>query len=446
MLDDCKRPMALLASLLLLTVFLMPPAVAEDAALIDYAASVRLDAQSETARQEVTVRIFVDGDTTHFNVPETVRPDGVLKARYIAINTPESTGRIEEWGKKASRFTQEKLQNADSIFIESDTDSWNLDSTSTRDLVWVWYRPAGEASYRNLNIELLQEGLALPNNAGGNRYGQACLSAAAQARANRLHIYSGEKDPDFFYGDAIELTLRELRLHPEIYEGKKVAFNGIVTVNHSNAVFIEDFDEESGLYFGITAYYGFNLSGGGMEVLHIGNEVRIVGTMQYYEAGHAWQVSGLNYRMMKPKDPGNIQKLSEGHEPSWQVITPEQFNSTVRIASEEESADYAFAELAQGTTVSIAGLPVVGIKAYAQDSSRSGAHLLHCGFDEKVWIWVPPLYDDAGRLLNPDDFTDTVIDASGVVVYDDSVNGFVIRVFTSDGVTIHHYEEGEKAS
>ena len=440
MLDDCKRPMALLASLLLLAVFLMPPAVAEDAARIDYAASVKLDAQSETARQEVTVRTFVDGDTTHFNVPVTVHPDGVLKARYIAINTLESTGKIEEWGKAASRFTREKLESADSIVIESDSGSWNLDSTSTRDLVWVWYRPEGETEYRNLNIELLQEGLALPNNAGGNRYGEVCLAAAAQARANKLRIYSGEKDPDFFYGDAIELTVKELRLHPEAYEGKKVAFSGVITVNHNNAVFLEDFDEETGLYFGITAYYGFNLSGGGLEVLHVGNEARIVGTMQYYEAGHAWQVSGLNYRMMKPSDPGNIQKLSEGHEPSWKEITPEQFNGTVTIASEEESKEYSFAELAQGTTVSVTGLPVVGFKDYAPDSSRAGAHLLDCGFDEKVWLYVPPLYDSEGRLLEGTDFTGATVDARGVVVFDDSVNCYIIRVYTPDGVAIHQYE------
>ena len=37
--------------------------------------------------------------------------NGVLKARYIAINTPESTGSIEPWGKKAANFTKTKLQS-----------------------------------------------------------------------------------------------------------------------------------------------------------------------------------------------------------------------------------------------------------------------------------------------------------------------------------------------
>ena len=87
----------------------------------------------------------------------------MLKARYLAVNTPESTGKIEEWGKAASRFTREKLENAEEIWIESDDTAWNLDSTGARFLVWVWYRPQGEQDFRNLNIELLQEGLAIAN-------------------------------------------------------------------------------------------------------------------------------------------------------------------------------------------------------------------------------------------------------------------------------------------
>ena len=69
--------------------------------------------------------MFIDGDTTHFyinqsgnynNISKTPGIDGVLKARYLGVNTPESTGKIEEWGKKASKFTQEKLATATSIY------------------------------------------------------------------------------------------------------------------------------------------------------------------------------------------------------------------------------------------------------------------------------------------------------------------------------------------
>ena len=110
--------------------------------VVDYAAQLKLNMNSSTLKQEVTVKTYVDGDTVHFHVPETVMPGGVLKARFLAVNTPESTGKIEEYGKAASNFTKEKLQNAVSIILESDNDSWNADSTGGRYLVWVWYKTA----------------------------------------------------------------------------------------------------------------------------------------------------------------------------------------------------------------------------------------------------------------------------------------------------------------
>ena len=109
---------------------------------VDYAASVKLDMSSDTLKQEVTVHTHIDGDTTHFNVPNSVMENGILKARYLAINTPESTGKIEPYGKTASNFTKEKLANAVSIIIESDNNKWNPDSTGARYLVWVWYKTA----------------------------------------------------------------------------------------------------------------------------------------------------------------------------------------------------------------------------------------------------------------------------------------------------------------
>lgn len=92
-------------------------------ATVDYASLLKLDMSSETLKQVVTVKNYVDGDTTHFNVPQNVAEGGVLKARYLAIDTPESTGKIEAYGKKASKFTKEKLSSASSILVESDNGS-----------------------------------------------------------------------------------------------------------------------------------------------------------------------------------------------------------------------------------------------------------------------------------------------------------------------------------
>lgn len=434
------RSMALLTLAVLLAVSLCAPTLAEETEFVDYAGTLGFRVGSETAKQKVTVKTFIDGDTTHFNVPLSVSSDGVLKARYLACNTPESTGKIEEWGKKASRFTHEKLENAEEIWVESDDSQWNTDSTSTRFLVWVWYRPQGEQGFRCLNVELLQEGLAIANSSAQNRYGDTCMAAIAQAREKKLNIYSGEKDPDFFYGDAIELTIKELRLHPEEYNGKKVAFNGIITVDHSNSVFLEDYDEETGLYFGISAYYGFNMSGAGLDILTVGNEARIVGTMQYYEAGQTWQVAGMTYRMMKPKDPGNIQKLSEGHEPSWKETDPESFWESVTLDTENGPEVYDFAYLALDTSVSMTA------KAEMVDSVSSELIYLECSDcgPDSVKVYAPPLYDETGRALTAEDFSVTVdeergvtsarlIQVHGIVDYYDGE--YYIRVYTQDGIT-----------
>ena len=196
---------------------------------VDYAAQAKLDKNAGTAQEEVTVKLFVDGDTTHFFVPSSVMAGGVLKGRFLAVNTPESTGKIEEYGKKASAFTKEKLSAATSIIIESETAAWEADSTGDRFLVWVWYKTADSQDYRNLNIELLQNGLAIASSSANNRYGDICMAAINQAKAQKCNVYSGEKDPDFYYGAAIEMTLRELRTNVEAYNGKKVAFSGILS-------------------------------------------------------------------------------------------------------------------------------------------------------------------------------------------------------------------------
>ena len=75
----------------------------------------------------------------------------------------------------------------------------------------------------------------MANSAANNRYGSYCTAAIAQAKEQKLNIYSGQKDPDFYYGEAVELTLKELRTNIEQYNGIKVAFSGVITMNEKNS-------------------------------------------------------------------------------------------------------------------------------------------------------------------------------------------------------------------
>lgn len=411
---------------------------AEVAEFIDYAGQLKLDMTSDTLKQEATVKSFVDGDTTHFHVPVDVAENGVLKARYLAINTPESTGKIEEYGKAASKFTKEKLSNATSIIIESDDSTWDIDSTGGRYLVWIWYRTSDSEDYRNLNVEILQNGLAIASSSANNRYGTTCTAAIANAKACKLNIYSGQKDPEFFYGDAIELDLKELRTHLEEYNGSKVAFEGVVTRNNNNGVYVEEYDSDNDMYFGIYVYYGFSLNGEGIEILKVGNRVRIVGTVSYYENGGTYQVSGLTYRQMKPNDPGNIQKISEGHEPAYVPVTPEQFaTGGVTIEVGEEKRVYPFTELAMDTSIFMHGLEVVGVYTTTnEDSSSYGAMTFTCksadGYD--ITVRTNVLYDEDKNMLTADEFEGRIIDVRGLVAFYDG--SYQIKVLSAEDLTI----------
>lgn len=403
----------------------------------DYASELKLNMSSETKKQVVTVKTYVDGDTTHFNVPEDVIPGGVLKARYLAIDTPESTGKIEEYGKKASEFTKKTLSSAVSILVESDSEKWNLDSTGSRYLVWVWYKTSEDGEYRNLNLEILQNGLAAASSTGNNRYGDICLSALAQARAENLNVYSGEKDPDFYYGDAIELTLKELRLNAADYTNKKVAFEGVITRNDGRSIYVEEYDSDTDMYFGITVYYGYGLSGAGLSMIAVGNRSRIVGTVQYYEAGGTYQVSGLTYRQMKPDDPSNVQKISDGHDPAFVTISADKFVSG-KVTLDGDTREYSFAELAQSTTVSINGLTVKDIyTTTSDDSSSKGAMTLTCEADGvTVYVRTAVLTDKDGKVVTQETFAGKNINVRGVVDYYDGK--YQIKVLSLGDITVNN--------
>ena len=403
---------------LLLLALLALPALADGT---DYAVSRQPGESTGTRVMEASVLTFVDGDTTHFSVPEEEFPGGVLKGRYLAIDTPECTGKVEPFGQAASDFTREKLSSAVSILLESDTAEWELDSTGQRTLVWVWYRLSEGEPYRNLNIELLQNGLAAGSGVARNRYGQTCAKALEQAKEEKRNLYSGQPDPDFYYGDAIELTIRELREHPEEYAGKKVAFTGSLILNDGGSVYAEAFDPETGRYYGMSVYYGYNLSGGGLEALHVGNQTRIVGTFQYYEAGGVWQVSDVKYRMMKPDDPDNLRKLSDGKKPAYQRLTAGELLREGPLLTAASAA--------------LQGLTVESAETVTKEDGKISLRLECRQEEETVWIQTLPLTGAMEALLPAEQYLHHQIDVQGMVECGEE--GVSLLVFQPEGILLH---------
>ena len=407
---------------------------------VDYAADLKLDMSSDSLKQEVTVHIYIDGDTTHFNVPESVMEGGILKARYLAINTPESTGRIEPWGKAASNFTKERLKNATSIIIESDNDTWNADSTGGRYLVWVWYKTAEMEDYRNLNLEILQNGLAIASNSAQNRYGDVCVKAIDQAKAEKLYVHSTEKDPDFHYGAAQEMTLKELRANITSYEGTKVAFEGVIAAIYDGSFYVEEYDEETGMSYGVSAYYQTGgLPGKALEFIQLGNRVRVVGSVTYFEAGDIWQVSGLTYSLMSPDDPSNFQLISSDHEPRYPLTSPADFfdkkiSMVVNVTEDGEETEkektFTYAELALDTSISMNDLLVTSTKI-----NKNNEVTLTCvssGYQVKVFLGL--LYDADGNRITENTYKNCIINVKGLV--DKYYEDYQIRVLSASDITV----------
>ncbi len=421
---------------------------------VDFASQLKFNPNSGKKYAEVTVHAYIDGDTTHFSINDSDFDGKVLKARYLGINTPESTGTIEPWGKKASKYTKTQLQAATSIIIESDSATWNADSTGDRYLVWVWYKTAEDEEYRNINLEILQQGLAFGSNASGNTYAEYTMGALNQAKNLKLYVFSKEKDPEFYYGGAIELSLKELKANCEKYDGKLVKFEAVVAKTIGPTFYVEEYDAENDMYFGmqIFAGYGCPIEGD----FKIGNRMSIVGKVSYYENGDTYQISSLSYDVMDPTWAGGCSILETGHSASFReldiaTLMDSKIELETWVETEDENGElveelvtreFEYGELAHYSTVSMKNLTVKSVWTTVNpESSSLGALTITCtdasGREidirtaDKLRIEVDGETVDVTEDFFP---KGTVISVKGII---DSYDGdYQIKVFAYSDITI----------
>lgn len=385
---------------------------------VDYASQFKYDETSNRAREVVTLRTHVDGDTSHFN--STVDSTGILKARYLAIDTPESTGKVQPWGKAASRFTKEALTNAYQIMIESNDDKWNLDSTASRYLVWVWYRPTEGADWKLLNLEIMQNGLAAAKNIGSTCYSEIMNKAYSQAVAFKLKYYSDEKDPEYPYGNAISIDLRELRTNIEEYKDQKISVDGLVTRIAGQTAYIESYDAETDRTYGLPVYMGYTA----FPIIEKGNILTFVGIVQLYETAGTYQLSGLTYIATKPDYKDNIKLISTGNAVVPTEITGSELNSD--------------GELLQATNVTISNLRVNEVYTTDNGGNNDDAMTLTCSDSKGVTttIRTSVLYDKEGNLITEADVLNKTISITSGIV--DKYNGsYQIHLFSYDDLVIN---------
>lgn len=139
----------------------------------------------KTERIEVKYYAYVDGDTAKFEI------DGeIITVRFLGINTPETvdtTKSEEPYGKEASNYTKDKLENATKIELEYDSKVQEKDKYD-RILAWIW------VDNSLLQEELVGNGLAeiymLQNN---YRYAGILQLAEENAKDNKIGIWSEER-------------------------------------------------------------------------------------------------------------------------------------------------------------------------------------------------------------------------------------------------------------
>ncbi len=426
---------------------------------VDYASKVHLDLDDPSSKkQEVKVRLFIDGDTTHFdplsNVSDFAATQNYIKARYLAVNTPESTGTIEKWGKTASIFTKSKLESAESIIVESDDDKWNIDSTGERYLLWIWYVPEGaevaEENYRNLNIELLQEGYGKGSAIVDSRYENDANLALIQAQRLQEHVFSPAStvDENFFEGEAANITLRELRFHAADYEGRAVRVEGTVVARFSNSAYIEDYDEEVGTSYGFSVFYGYN-TGKILDILTVGNRVSVRGKVTEFQG--TYQISDVEYDMFEPDAETNTFRIDdETAEIPFKVTDAKTIvNGTGMISAQFEVYDEELGEetlkpfsidsreAIMSTSVTVEHLKIDHMYTTNNGGDSDGAISIYCIADDgtEITIRTQVLKKDDKSLVTEADFTvggyitvkgivDKFTDKNGKVSYQVAVHKF----------------------
>ena len=99
---------------------------------------------------EATLIKTTDGDTATFRLSS----GKVVIIRFHGIDTPESTGSVEKWGKSASTFCANILKNAESFVLEATATPAEVDSYGVRYLGYVWYRNDANDDWKNLIFQI----------------------------------------------------------------------------------------------------------------------------------------------------------------------------------------------------------------------------------------------------------------------------------------------------
>ena len=245
------------------------------------------------------VDAYTDGDTTRFRLAD----DEIVNVRYHGVDTPESTGGVEKWGKAASNFTKKTLQKATEIVLEATAPKAQHDSYGSRYLGYVWYKTADSNEFRCLNLELVENGFSDNKciNTSEFKYYSYFKKANDFAKSIKLRLYSDLEDP-LYSTDPVELSIKDFWDNTDAYydsdtdSGAKVTFKAYLkSYTRSNSgtytYVAAQTDPETGETHEINVYTGYDSNSA--SSMKLGHLYVFYGSVQNYYG--SFQISGILY-------------------------------------------------------------------------------------------------------------------------------------------------------
>ena len=290
---------------------------------------------------QFTLKTAIDGDTAHFTPLKDSTGSGTMKARFYGIDTPESTGKVQEYGKPASKFTKSILEEANkngTIVVSSAQEEYgkpNPDSTGSRYVSLVWVNLTKKNASMDelvlLNLWIVQEGLSWVKNVQDMpRYADTFYKAEDQAKKYKLNLHSGLPDPTFNYDDYEDVSLIDIQDevalsiadpdHQCAYDNARIRIQGTVCGYSAHILYLEDYvlyDKDNpslgGRYCGINIFVGMTAIPTKYSTLN--TYIQVCGLAQYTE----------NYGFQVTDTQGRFPRGSATSENDAEVIyTPEQ--------------------------------------------------------------------------------------------------------------------------
>ena len=293
----------------------------------------------------------IDGDTAHFTPKVDSTHTGLMKARFFGIDTPESTGKVQEYGHAASDFTKEKLNLAaknGTIVISSPQNNYgapNPDSTGQRYVSLVWVNTEKKNASRDelvlLNLWIVQEGLSWVKNVGEMpQYEKTFYAAEEQAKKFKKNLHSGLPDPDFNYGDYYDTSLLDIKkeiaacledpTHENEYNNAKLRIQGTVCGYADQILYLQDYcfydqDDETkgGEMCGINIFVGMGAISS--KYTKLNTYIQVCGLAQYTD-NYGFQITDTQGRFpvgssTSPNDAKVIYTPAENAETEHNLIT-----------------------------------------------------------------------------------------------------------------------------